>query len=263
MLIAERKALLTGATGGIGQAIAQELHRQRAELTLTGRRTAELKQLSESLSASSVSCDLTIQQDLEELLKLAADTDLLVVNAALPATGQILDLDSEKIDRALEVNLHAPIKLARAAAAEMVKRGYGHIVFISSLSGKSSTAGSSIYSATKFGLRAFAQAAREELADQGVGVSSIFPGFISDAGMFADTGVKLPKGVGTKTPEEVAKAVTKVTEKNIGELDVAPAQLRAATVLSSLFPELSSKLRSRTPANKITAELIEAQKHKR
>jgi len=263
MLIAERKALLTGATGGIGKAITKKLYSERAQLTLTGRRVDELDNLSKQFKASTLSCDLTKSQDVEALSEVVRDVDLLVINAALPATGEILDLDSEKIDRAIDVNLRVPIKLTCAASEGMVERGYGHIVFISSLSGKASTAGSSIYSATKFGLRGFARAAREELGLKGVGVSSIFPGFISSAGMFAETGVKLPKGIGLKTPEDVADAVVKATESNLGELDVASPQLRAATAFSAFFPDLSSKFKAKTDADKITKQLIKAQDHKR
>ena len=82
----------------------------------------------------------------------------------------------------------------------MVERGTGHLVFISSLSGKIASAGASIYNATKFGLRGFGFALNEELRGTGVGATTVFPGFIRDAGMFADSGVKLPRGVGTRTP---------------------------------------------------------------
>ncbi len=107
---------------------------------------------------------------------------------------------------------------------------------MSSLSGKAAPPGSSVYSATKFGLRGFGLALREDLASKNVGVSVILPGFIRDAGMFHESGAKLPPFVGTKTPEDVARAVIKAIEQNRAELDVAPLSLRAGTVLSSLAP---------------------------
>ena len=82
-----------------------------------------------------------------------------------------------------------------------------------------------MYSATKFGLRGFALSLREDLRSAGVGVSVVLPGFIRDAGMFADTGVKLPLGVGTKAPEDVADAVLRASSTNRAEVDVAPAGL--------------------------------------
>ena len=104
----------------------------------------------------------------------------------------------------------------------MAQRGRGHLVFISSLSGKAATPGSSVYSATKFGLRGFAQGLRGDLRGAGVGVSVVFPGFIRDAGMFAESGTELPAFVGTSTPEDVADGVLRAIERNRGEVDVAP-----------------------------------------
>ena len=85
------------------------------------------------------------------------------------------------------MNLRAPVQLARALLPGMRERGSGHLVFISSLSGKMASAGASIYNATKFGLRGFGFALNEELRGTGVGSTTVFPGFIRDAGMFADS----------------------------------------------------------------------------
>jgi len=123
----------------------------------------------------------------------------------------------------------------------MVVRGRGHVVFMSSIAGKSATPRSSVYNATKFGLRGFSLALRAELRPQGVGVSTIFPGFIRDAGMFADTKIKLPPGVGTRSPEDVAAAVVRAITRNKAEIDVAPLTLRAAAKLSGIAPELVSQ----------------------
>ena len=113
----------------------------------------------------------------------------------------------------------------------MVERGRGHMVFIASLSGKISSGGSAIYSATKFGLRGFAAGLREDLLGSGVGVTTVYPGFISDAGMFAEAGTKLPPGVGTRTPEAVAEAVVRGIEEGKAELDVAPLGMRLGRAL--------------------------------
>ncbi len=127
--------------------------------------------------------------------------------------------------------------LTRALVPQMVARGAGHVVFMSSLAGKSPTAGASLYNATKFGLRGFAGALRAELHGTGVGVSAIFPGFIRDAGMFHDANVKLPFGVGTKSPEQVADAILRAIERNSGEIDVAPLGLRIGSVFGGVAPE--------------------------
>ena len=82
--------------------------------------------------------------------------DVLVANAALPASGRVEDFEPDQIDRALDVNLRAPIQLTRALLPGMLERGRGHLVLVSSLSGKVASPRSGIYSATKFGLRGFA-----------------------------------------------------------------------------------------------------------
>ena len=111
-----------------------------------------------------------------------------------------------EIDRALDVNLRAPMVLAKQLAPAMVAKGRGHLLFVSSLLGKFASPGAAVYSATKYGLRGFAGPLREDLRGAGVGVSVVFPGFIRDAGMFADAKVDLPPGVGTSSPDEVAAA---------------------------------------------------------
>ena len=201
-----RSVLLTGATGGIGQAIARALAARGARLVLTGRRADVLEPLAAEVSGRALACDLAEASEVERLLSEVGNVDVLVANAALPASGELSSFSVEEIDRALAVNLRAPIVLARALAAGMEARGHGHLVFVSSLSGKAASARGSIYSATKFGLRGFALGLREDLRDAGVGVSTVFPGFISDAGMFHESGAELPGYVAMKTPEDVAAA---------------------------------------------------------
>jgi short-subunit dehydrogenase len=230
------RVLLTGATGGLGQAIARGLAARGAVLTLTGRRTDVLEPLAAEIGGRAVASDLAEPDAPERLLADAGEVDVLVANAGLPGSGRLNSFSVDEVDRALMVNLRAPMILARALSEEMVERGRGHLVFMSSLSGKAGTPGSSVYAATKFGLRGFGLALREDLAAKGVGVSVILPGFIRDAGMFAESGAKLPPYIGTKRPDDVARAVIKAIEQNRAELDVAPLPLRAGTRLASVAP---------------------------
>ncbi len=200
MTLVSGNVLLTGASGGIGHAIARALARRGASLTVTGRRADVLEPLARETRGRAVACDLSDREATARLVEEVGEVDVLVANAALPATGELAEFTQEQIDRMLEVNLRAPIALAHALAPGMVRRGRGHMVFISSLSGKSANPASSLYSATKFGLRGFALSLREDLRRDGVGVSVVLPGFIRDAGMFAEAHVELPRGVGTRTP---------------------------------------------------------------
>lgn len=258
-----RTILLTGATGGIGHAIARRLHAEGALLVLTGRRTDVLEPLAAELDARSVAVDLSDIAAVERLAHDCADVDGLVANAALPASGPLLGYELPHIARALTVNLHAPILLARVLGEHMVARGDGHLLFISSLAGKVGSPGSSLYSATKFGLRGFAQGLRADLHGTGVGVSTVFPGFISDAGMFADTGVSLPPGVGTRSPEQVADAVVRGIRDNKAEIDVAPLGLRFAATFAGIAPELAAAGSRRMNGGALAKTLGDAQTDKR
>ena len=263
MKVAGRSALVTGASGGLGQAIARHLAAAGASLILSGRRADVLEELAAELGAQIAVADLADADAVRALAEAHGDVDILVANAGLPASGRLQSFSEEQIDRALLVNLRAPILLAHAIAPAMVARGSGHIVLMSSLSGKAPAAGSSIYSATKFGLRGFAGALRAELHGSGVGVSAIFPGFIRDAGMFEDAGVTLPRGTGTKSPQAVARATLRAIERNKGEVDVAPIALKVGAAISGIAPELAATVTRKAGGDEVAAQFEAGQLDKR
>lgn len=264
MQIQGSSVLLTGASGGLGQAIARALAARGAKLLLTGRRTEVLEPLAAELEgARTIAADLNSREDLQRLLAEAGEVDILIANAGLSGSGTLESFTVPEIDKALEVNLTAPIVLAHALAPRMVARRSGHLLFVSSLSGKAANAGGAIYSATKFGLRGFALSLRADMRPHGVGVSVVLPGFIREAGMFAETGTKLPPGVGTRTPKDVADAVVKAIERNIGELDVAPLALRLGSTIASVAPELAAAVTRRAGADQIAAQHAKAHRGKR
>ena len=259
--LSDATVLVTGATGGIGHAIARALAARGSRLILTGRRTDVLQALADELGARTVACDLASREAVQRLGDEAvqAGTDVLVANAAVPASGRVTELTQEQIDRMLDINLRAPIALTGALLPAMVRRGRGHVVFISSLQGKAAVPASSLYSAAKFGLRGFALGIRQDLRADGIGVSTVFPGFIREAGMFADSGVSLPPGVGTRSPEQVAGAVIQAIEHDRAELDVAPLPLRVGTAVSGLAPELSAAVSRRLGSHEIATSMADRQ----
>jgi short-subunit dehydrogenase len=256
-----RRALVTGASGGIGAAIVRELRRNGAELVVTGRRADALRGLGDETGAQILAADL---EDLDSVRGLARDAgpiDLLVLNAGIDAADDLVDLAQEEIAPVISVNLTAPALLSASFARQMRERGEGHIVFISSMAGKMATAGNGpLYAATKWGVRGLALSLREEMRACGVGVSAVFPGPIRDAGMFASTNVELPASVKTNSPEEVAAAVVRATQANVGEIDVAAPLLRLGGLLGPLLPSLVAALARRQGAGKVRRDMASARR---
>jgi short-subunit dehydrogenase len=260
MEIAGRKALLTGATGGLGIAIARALAGRGAILALSARRREALEALAAELPGAGHSvlpADLAEPGEAERLAAEAGEVDILLANAGLPGAGRMEDFTPEQVKRALRVNLEAPMMLAQALYPAMLERGSGHLVFVASLAGKSPAPRSSIYNATKFGLRGFALALRTDLAPQGIGVSLVSPGFIREAGMFAESGAKSPAGLGTSSPEEVAKATLRAIESDKVEVAVAPTRQRFLAHFGLANPGIAVKVSSGSAGQKSAAEIAE------
>jgi uncharacterized protein len=263
VLLDGARVLLTGATGGIGQAIARRLSSEGAQLVLTGRRSDALHALADELGARALVIDLALREEVERLLATAGEIDLLIANAALPGSGRLATLERDHVDRAIEVNLRAPIALAHGLVPSMLERGNGHLVFIGSLSGKAASGGASVYSATKFGLRGFALALRAELGPAGIGVSLVAPGFVSAAGMYADTTIKLPRGLTTRTPGQVADAVVRAVVENRGEVNVAALAMRLGADFANLAPALAVRAGRVIGADRLALQFEEQQADKR
>ncbi|HXV05108.1 MAG TPA: SDR family NAD(P)-dependent oxidoreductase [Solirubrobacterales bacterium] len=260
MELSGRTALLTGATGGLGRAIALALAERGASVLLSARRAEALEALAAELPGAGhrvLPADLAEADEAERLAAEAGDVDVLVANAGLPGAGLITDFSAEEVKRALRVNLEAPMLMARALIPAMSERRSGHLVFVASLSGKSASPRTSIYNATKFGLRGFALGLRPDLAPQGIGVSLVSPGFIREAGMFADSGARPPAGLGTGTPAQVGDAVVKAIERDKVEVAVAPLQQRALAHIGLASPSIAVRAQSGSAGRK-AAEAVAA-----
>lgn len=245
MRLDDRSVLLTGATGGIGGAIARELAARGCVLTLTGRREAELSRLVAELGPPTrgFTADLCEPKETRELLARSGPVDVLVSNAGVGTAEALADMSEAALEQAMRVNLLSAAGLARATLPAMRKRGAGHIVFISSVAGLVATAANSaVYTATKWGLRGLALALAEELHGSGVSVSTIFPGAIRDAGMTARLGLPAPRGTGTSSPLEVAIAVAEAIEHERSEVVVATPAVRMGAALAGAAPSLVARL---------------------
>lgn len=265
MQLTGKTVLLTGATGGLGRAIAGALAGRGAKLVLSSRKSEELERLATSLPGQGhrfVVADLAEEGAAERLVTDAAAVDALVANAGLSAGGRLESFTEEELTDALRVNLEAPVKMARAVLPAMRERGAGHLVFISSLQAKIALPRSSVYSATKFGLRGFALSLREDLWGTGIGVSLVLPGFIRDAGMFADSQMKAPALLGTSSPEEVGQGVVDAIERNRAEVQVAPVLQRLGVGIAHRRPRLAARI-TRGNAGKAADQVVEGRARKR
>jgi short-subunit dehydrogenase len=163
-----KTVLLTGASTGLGPHIARRLRRSGAHFILSARNEDALQKLAGELGgARTIAADLSRAGEPERLADEAGDVDVLVSNAGIPATGRLATFKIEEIDRAIAVNLRAGIVLARKLAPGMAERRSGHLVFMASIAGKIAAGGETMYNATKFGIRGFGLALREELWGSG------------------------------------------------------------------------------------------------
>ena len=163
----------------------------------------------------------------------------------------------------MRVNFESPILMARALGPKLAEKHRGHLVFIASLAGKVGSPRSSLYNATKFGLRGFVFGLREDLHPAGVGVSVVSPGFVREAGMFADAGTKPPPGLGTTTPQKVAEAVVRAIREDRNEITVAPMRQRVAAEFGHRHPEFAARIQRRGGAERIAEDLASGQADKR
>lgn len=245
MEIRGKTVLLTGATGGLGRAIARELADRGATLVLSSRSAEQLDELALALPGEGhrrIVSDLAEPGAADELVAQAGEVDVLIANAGLGANGSIEDFSAQEIERVVRVNLEAPIRTVRTVVPGMRERGSGHVVFVSSLAGKAATAKTALYTATKAGLRGFAIALRQDVAGDGVGVTTVCPGFVREAGMFARSGRRPPMNLGTTTPEAVAAATVDAIERNRAEVDVAPLRQRLLANFAGRRPYLAARI---------------------
>ena len=182
-----KTALITGATGGIGAAIARALHAQGANVALSGRRAAELESLAAALGERAVAfpADLADPEAPGKLVEAIearfGALDILVNNAGLTRDMLALRMGDADWNAVLEVDLTAPFRLARSALRGMMKRRHGRIISIASIVGVTGNAGQANYAAAKAGLIGMSKSLAQEVATRGVTVNVIAPGFVQTA----------------------------------------------------------------------------------
>ena len=181
--LAGRRALVTGASGGIGGAIARALHAQGAEVVLTGRRRDALDALAVELGerARVTVADLGDPAAADALVAAADPVDVLVNNAGITRDTLALRMKDADWQAVLDTNLTAVFRLSRAALKGMLRRRFGRIVSVTSIVGATGNPGQANYAAAKAGLVGMSKALAQEVAARGITVNCVAPGFVDTA----------------------------------------------------------------------------------
>ncbi len=249
-----RVVLLTGGSRGLGPVIAEAFARRGANLALVARSSGPLESVADDIRARGaralpIAADVTKLSDLERVVAEVHDRlgpiDILVNNAGIEWVSGFEELTPALIERIVTTNLTSSLWLTRLVLPEMLERGSGHVVTISSLGGKKGSPYSATYAGTKAALIEWSQALRAEVQDRGVGVSVICPGFVAEAGMFAEYGKRAPKIAGESQPEEVADATLRAVTENLSEVIVNPGPTRLMLLANAVSPDAMSWLLSR------------------
>lgn len=179
-----KKALVTGASGGIGAAIARKLHKNGATVTLSGTRTEPLMKLKEELGHNSLvsECDLSNGDEVGKLIQTVSSQmgglDILINNAGLTMDNLLMRMSDEQWQKVIEVNLSATFKLCKDSLRGMIKSRWGRIINISSVVALTGNPGQGNYSASKAGVIALSKSLAFEVASRGITVNCVAPGFI-------------------------------------------------------------------------------------
>jgi 3-oxoacyl-[acyl-carrier protein] reductase len=180
-----KTALVTGASGGIGRAIAAALHRQGAAVAISGTRRDALDQLASDLKERVyvTPCNLALRDEVESLVPHAEEVmgklDILVANAGITKDNLFVQLRDEDWEQVVNINLTATFRLARGAVRGMMRRRFGRVIGITSVVGVTGNPGQANYSATKAGMIGMIKSVAQEYAKRGVTANCIAPGFIA------------------------------------------------------------------------------------
>lgn len=223
-----KRALVTGASGGIGSAIAKALAAQGAEVALSGTRVGALEDVAKDIIGKThiLPCNLSDTDSVERLVPQAEEAmggiDILINNAGMTRDNIFMRMKDEEWDDVLKINLTAPFHLTRAAIRGMMKRRFGRVISITSVVGVVGNPGQGNYAASKAGLAGMSKSLAYEVAGRGITVNTIAPGFIASA-MTDELNEKQHEAILQKVPagrlgtaEEVASCAAFLSSEGAG-----------------------------------------------
>jgi 3-oxoacyl-[acyl-carrier protein] reductase len=221
-------ALVTGASGGIGSAVAKALASRGARLALSGTREGALKSVAAEIGGETVvlPCNLSNSADVDGLVPRAIEAlgqlDILVNNAGVTRDNLIMRMKDEEWDNVIRINLEAAFRLVRAASKPMMKARFGRIITVTSVVGTTGNPGQANYAASKGGLTAMSKSLAQELASRNITVNCVAPGFIATS-MTADLPEAQKDALNARIPmgrmgegEDIGAAVTYLASLEAG-----------------------------------------------
>lgn len=234
-----KKILITGATSGVGLMLANNLHEAGHEVWATGRNSSVLKNLAEN-GIHTIEADLTLDQSFDSLFQDVGTPDTIIHCAGIGTFSYLLDMDEREMEKMLQVNVLAPMKLTKYFAEKMKLRGSGHFIFVASQAGKVATPKASVYAASKHAIIGFANAVRMELKEYGVVVTTINPGpidtpFLDLADRTGNYRNSMRKHL--LAPDKVVSSIERVIETHVREVDL-PSYMSLTSKLYALAPSI-------------------------
>ncbi len=240
-------ALLTGGSQGLGPLMARRLAEAGVNLAISARSADKLEAVAQSLRDTRarvvvVPADVTNGADRVRLLthteRVLGPIDILINNAGMENNGRYQDKSAAEITQLIDLNVTAPMLLTRSMLPAMLERRRGHIINLGSLAGKLGLPWGTVYGGTKAAIIAWSNALSIELADTGVSVSVISPGWVADTGMFAVHGRRAHPVLGESKPEAVARAVLRALETGAPEIVVNPIPFGPLQAVNAVAPGL-------------------------
>jgi short-subunit dehydrogenase len=249
--ITGKNVLLTGASRGIGALLACELAKKGATIVGVSRSQEGLDRVAREVKELGgkwigIPFDISRIEALPTLIeqcdRVSGSIDILINNAGIEIYKNFPDYSLAEIQSILNANLWAAMELSRLVLPSMLRRKCGHIVNMASLAGKKGASYNSVYSASKAGLIMWSDGMRLELFGTGVEISAICPGYISELGMTADTGVAIPKLSGISTPAKTVKDTIAAIENNrveviINQDAVTETLTKILFAIAQIFPK--------------------------